>query len=104
MRGRFREDVIRLDLSGFGLDRTDEDLFKDHYKMLTMGQLQYAEDSLLRHFHERAHRAGALPAQRPVHHPGQRACSANAGDLTLTRTSSSAVCDPRSAAGCTRSR
>lgn len=46
MRGTFTEDEIRLDLSGLGLDRTDQDLFKDHYKMLTLGQLQLAEDSL----------------------------------------------------------
>jgi lipopolysaccharide export system permease protein len=30
-----------------GLARTDEDLFRDHYKMLTIGQLRHAEDSLL---------------------------------------------------------
>ena len=48
MRGTFKEDRIRLDLTGLGMVRTDEDLFKDHYKMLTLGQLQVAEDSLLR--------------------------------------------------------
>jgi lipopolysaccharide export system permease protein len=46
MRGTFKKDEIRLDLSGLGLDRTDKDLFKDHYKMLTLGQLQLSEDSL----------------------------------------------------------
>lgn len=49
MRGTFNEDEVRLDLSGLGLRRTDEDLFKDHYKMLTMSQLAHGEDSLLRH-------------------------------------------------------
>ena len=53
MRGTFKEDEIRLDLSGLGLDRTDKDLFKDHYKMLTMGQLQVAGDSLQRELRER---------------------------------------------------
>lgn len=53
MRGTFAEDEIRLDLSGLGLDRTDRDLFKDHYKMLTSGQLQHAEDSLREQFAER---------------------------------------------------
>ena len=48
MRGTFEQDEITLDLTGLGLKRTDEDLFKDHYKMLTMGQLQTGEDSLLR--------------------------------------------------------
>jgi lipopolysaccharide export system permease protein len=47
LHGRFAEDVIRIDLTGLGLQRTNEDLFKDHYKMLTLGQLDYTEDSLL---------------------------------------------------------
>lgn len=46
MRGSFEEDQLKLDLTGLGMVRTDEDLFKDHYKMLTMGQLLTAEDSL----------------------------------------------------------
>ncbi len=88
VRGRFEKDVIRLDLSGFGLDRTDEDLFKENYKMLTMGQLQYAEDSLERHFQERlaAHRhylrnslailrdsAAMLPSEPPRDPPALKA-------------------------------
>jgi lipopolysaccharide export system permease protein len=50
LRGRFMRDELRFDLSGLGMKRTDEDLFKDHYKMLTVGQLQYAEDSLRKRF------------------------------------------------------
>ena len=46
LRGKFKREEIRMDLSGMGMKRTDEELFKDHYKMLTLGQLQYAEDSL----------------------------------------------------------
>lgn len=46
MRGSFDREEIRIDLSGMGMKRTDEELFKDHYKMLTLGQLNYAEDSL----------------------------------------------------------
>src|SRR5690606_33580814 len=46
LRGRFLRDEIRIDLSGMRMKRTDEELFKDHYKMLTLGQLAYAEDSL----------------------------------------------------------
>ncbi|MEO8591595.1 MAG: LptF/LptG family permease, partial [Flavobacteriales bacterium] len=53
MRGTFAEDEITLDLTGLGLKRTDEDLFKDHYKMLTLGQLQTGEDSLLKRMVER---------------------------------------------------
>ena len=47
MRGTFVTDEVRFDLSGLGLQRTDEELFKDHYKMMTMGQLADSEDSLL---------------------------------------------------------
>jgi len=50
MRGTFAQDEIRLDLSGLGLDRTDRDLFKDHYKMMTSQQLQHSEDSLRKQF------------------------------------------------------
>lgn len=46
LRGRFDRDEIRLDLSSLLLKRTDEDAFKEHYRMCTMGQLQFREDSL----------------------------------------------------------
>ncbi len=53
LRGRFQREEIHIDLSGLGMKRTDEDLFKDHYKMLTLGQLHYAQDSLQRRLRER---------------------------------------------------
>lgn len=53
MRGTFANDEIRLDLSGLGLDRTDKDLFKAHYKMMSSGQLQAVEDSLREQYQER---------------------------------------------------
>lgn len=46
-RGTFEKNEVRLDLTGLGMERTDQDLFKDHYKMLTMGQLAHAQDSLV---------------------------------------------------------
>ncbi len=46
LRGRFLRDEFRLDLSSLDLKRTDEDLFKDNFRMLTMGQLSTVEDSL----------------------------------------------------------
>ncbi len=42
----FEEDFITMDLSGFDLQRTDEDLWKSHMKMLSMSQLREAIDSL----------------------------------------------------------
>lgn len=54
LRGEFQREEIHIDLSGMGMKRTDEDLFKDHYKMLTLGQLGYAVDSLQKRMRERA--------------------------------------------------
>lgn len=70
MRGTFEEDEIRIDLSGLDLARTDEDLFKDHYKMLSLGQLVFTGDSLQRKLGERIdeqekHLAGSLYILRP---------------------------------------
>lgn len=40
------EHTIRFDLSEFQFNRTDEDLFKDHYEMLNLKQLQASIDTL----------------------------------------------------------
>lgn len=45
-KNQFAEDFITMDLSGFDLQRTDEDLWKSHMKMLSMRQLRDAIDSL----------------------------------------------------------
>lgn len=45
-RLHFKEQYKRFDLSNFELHRTDEKLFKDHYLMLTIKQLNYSIDSL----------------------------------------------------------
>ncbi|UKJ08500.1 LptF/LptG family permease [Solitalea lacus] len=45
-RIRFKEYGLKFDLSGFNLERTKEELFKDHYQMLNVKQLISKEDSL----------------------------------------------------------
>ncbi|HMW97773.1 MAG TPA: LptF/LptG family permease, partial [Flavobacteriales bacterium] len=70
LRGRFARDELRLDLSGLALKRTDEDLFKDNYRMLTLGQLGYVEDSLSlkarqRELQEEGHLLASLRPTRP---------------------------------------
>lgn len=45
MRYRFKETEQKFDLSGFKLQRTDENLFKQNYAMLNLGQLRYYKDS-----------------------------------------------------------
>ncbi|MDQ3192317.1 MAG: LptF/LptG family permease [Bacteroidota bacterium] len=46
VRSNFKSQVIRMDLTGFNLTRTDEDLFKDHHQMLNISQLQETIDDL----------------------------------------------------------
>ncbi len=48
MRSKFGKQVIRFDLSSFGMSRSDENLFKQGYEMLNLRQLQEAEDTLNR--------------------------------------------------------
>lgn len=45
-RTHFEEQVMRFDLSAFDLTRTDEELFKSNFQMLSLDQLIYFEDSL----------------------------------------------------------
>ncbi|MBL7963314.1 MAG: LptF/LptG family permease [Flavobacteriales bacterium] len=86
VRGTFVRDEMRFDLTGLGLARVDEDLFKDHYKMLTLGQLQHAEDSLEQQFMHRSveqerHMRNALAVLRDSVQRGtepQRALSSTA--------------------------
>ncbi|MFT5970102.1 MAG: lipopolysaccharide export system permease protein [Flavobacteriales bacterium] len=45
-RSSFKKERIVFDLSDFAMERTKEELFKDHYKMMSVGQLDYSIDSL----------------------------------------------------------
>ena len=42
----FDEQQILIELTGFGLQRTDQNLFKSHYQMLNLSQLGQMKDSL----------------------------------------------------------
>lgn len=46
VQNKFEKDVLRIDVSGFLLSRSDEDQWKNHMQMLTMGQLLESIDSL----------------------------------------------------------
>jgi lipopolysaccharide export system permease protein len=45
-RDKFEKEVINIELSGFGLNRSDEQLFSQSYQMLNLRQLDYFADSL----------------------------------------------------------
>lgn len=44
-RESFEEQKIVIELSGFGLNRTDENLFRTHYSMMNLKQLSHSIDS-----------------------------------------------------------
>jgi lipopolysaccharide export system permease protein len=41
----FHEQELLIELTGFGLDRTDESLFKSNYSMMSLSMLEHYEDS-----------------------------------------------------------
>lgn len=89
MRGTFKEDEIRIDLSGLDLARTDEELFKDHYKMLSLEQLVHSGDSLQRKLTERIeeqekHLSGSLYILRPSRLPADQARSPGSPPMAKT--------------------
>lgn len=44
-RDFFKEQSLLIELTGFGLDRTDESLFKSNYSMMSLSMLEHYEDS-----------------------------------------------------------
>jgi lipopolysaccharide export system permease protein len=44
-RDLFQEQTILIEMTGFGLDRTDESLFKSNYSMMSLNMLGHYEDS-----------------------------------------------------------
>ncbi|MFW5892380.1 MAG: LptF/LptG family permease [Bacteroidota bacterium] len=45
-RTHFNQQTIKFDLSDFSLERTDQDLFRSHFRMLNLNQLTFFQDSL----------------------------------------------------------
>ncbi len=45
-RDKFSKQVMLIEMVGFGLNRTDENLFRNSYSMMNIDQLTYFEDSL----------------------------------------------------------
>ncbi len=45
-RSNFKSSTYKIDLSGFDINRSEEELFKNDYEMLNVFQLKYAIDSL----------------------------------------------------------
>ena len=52
-RDLFDKQTFFIELTGFGLERTDENLFKNHYQMKNLSQLMDDKDSLMNTFDRR---------------------------------------------------
>lgn len=53
-RDKFAKQEIRKELVGFELNRTDESLFRQNYRMLSLRQLKYSSDSLKKNITNRS--------------------------------------------------
>ena len=53
IKNKFEKDIFAIDLSGFMMKRTDEDLWKNHMQMMSINQLSDAIDSLDRQVDKR---------------------------------------------------
>ena len=51
-RSTFNQATFKIDLTGFDLNRSKDDLFKDKHEMLNVFQIQYAKDSIRTHGEE----------------------------------------------------
>jgi len=45
-RSQFKQDILRFDMSDFGMKRTSEELYRNHYAMMNNTQLSVAIDSI----------------------------------------------------------
>jgi lipopolysaccharide export system permease protein len=54
-RDKFAKEELNIPLVGFGLNRSDENLFKQSSKMLSIRQLSHIADSLQRELNQRSH-------------------------------------------------
>ncbi len=45
-RSQFKQDIMRFDMSDFGMKRTSEELYRNHYAMMNNAQLTVAIDSI----------------------------------------------------------
>jgi len=51
-RDKFQEQAMTIEMTGFGMDRSDESLFKGNFNMLSLSQLNHFEDSIISDINE----------------------------------------------------
>lgn len=63
-RIRFKSEVLRFDMNSFKMERTSEELFRDHYQMLNIRQLTEVSDSLKLKYADRKKEIGRILEKR----------------------------------------
>ena len=53
LRSDFEKIILRIDMSNFDFNKTDEELFSQYYEMLNIQQIQFMQDSLERRYIDR---------------------------------------------------
>ena len=64
----FEKQMVKFDLSGFNLKRTDEELFRDNYHMLNLEQLTKAQDSINQKITQVRKKYSKKIEQRSIYH------------------------------------
>lgn len=65
-RNRFDEQILLLELKGFGFERSDEDIFKSSFHALNLSQLAFTRDSLTREIDLRVGNAKRVLIERTL--------------------------------------
>ncbi len=81
-RIKFKEEHRRFDLSGFSLNKINENLFKNDYHMLNIKQLTKAEDSLTKQLNKRKENFSSSIDRYFVHHSQIDTNKSNIADTT----------------------
>jgi len=67
-RTYYKKQMVKFDLSGFNLQRTDEELFRDNYHMLNLQQLSKAQDSINQKISKVQEKYSKKIRQRSIYH------------------------------------
>ncbi len=84
-RDLFQQQTILIELTGFGLDRTDESLFKSNYSMMSLGTLGHYEDSFRTEINDIYKNVNDVLSQRTYYNYRRAAGQAQIPDETQER-------------------
>lgn len=66
-KSQFETATFKLDLSGFKIERTDEELFEDQYEMMNIFQLHQATDSTIKQYRDNAKTFASVFVEKSIY-------------------------------------